>query len=178
MIGFVKEMFEISKKNILKLVLTLVILLLIVSSIIIAMKIRKINEEKAFSKKLNDEVDKYAEILKFNGDILVANKGKVLVYKAYGVSNKEKQVPNTTDTKFLIGSITKQFTALSIMQLEEKGLLNVNDNIDKYMPGFPHGKEITIHQLLSHTSGLQRDFLEQIEASDVAAETLNIVKKI
>ena len=102
----------------------------------------------------NDYIDKYAVLLKFNGSILVAKHRNIMVSKAYGMSNEEQQLPNTTQTKFMVGSITKQFTALSIMQLEERGLLNVNDKIDKYIPNFPHGKEITIRQLLSHTSGL------------------------
>ena len=115
---------------------------------------------------LSSDIDKLASSLYLNGSILVAKDGQIAVSKAYGIANVENQTPNTTDTKFLIGSITKQFTAMCILQLQERGLLNVEDRLDKYIPSFPHSKEITLHQLLSHTSGLPRD----IFADDLASQ--------
>lgn len=91
---------------------------------------------------------------KFSGYVYVAKNDSIILDKGYGKANFEKGLSNTAQTKFDLASLTKQFTALSIMQLEEKKLLNVNDKIDKYLPQFPHGNEITIHQLLNHTSGL------------------------
>lgn len=90
----------------------------------------------------------------FSGYVYISKKGNVLLDKDYGKADFEKGTPITKQTKFDIASLTKQITAVAIMQLEEKKLLNVNDKIDKYLPTFPHGNEITIHQLLSHTSGL------------------------
>jgi CubicO group peptidase (beta-lactamase class C family) len=91
---------------------------------------------------------------KFSGYVYVAKNDSIILDKGYGNADFEKGISNTSQTKFDLASLTKQFTALSIMQLEEKKLLNVNDKIDKYLPLFPHGNEITIHQLLTHTSGL------------------------
>lgn len=90
----------------------------------------------------------------FSGYVYISEKGTVLLDKGYGKADFEKGIDNTKQTKFDIASLTKQFTAFAIMQLEEKKLLDVNDKIDKYLPTFPHGDEITIHELLNHTSGL------------------------
>ena len=92
----------------------------------------------------------------FSGTVLIAKNGKILFNKAYGLSNRELNIPNTVDTKFPVGSITKQFTAMLIMQYVEKGDLNLNDTISKHLPYLKSdwSKKITIHQLLSHTSGL------------------------
>lgn len=96
----------------------------------------------------------YAKSGYFSGSVLVAEKGKIILDKGYGMANYELNVSNTPDTKYLIGSLTKQFTAMAIMQLQEKGRLNVNDDITKYIPEYPNGKGITIHNLLTHTSGI------------------------
>jgi CubicO group peptidase (beta-lactamase class C family) len=104
--------------------------------------------------KLDKKITDYFGTSSFSGYVYISKKGDVLLDKAYGKADFEKGIENTKQTKFDIASLTKQFTALSIMQLEEKKLLNVNDTIDKYLPAFPHGNEITLHQLLNHTSGL------------------------
>lgn len=107
--------------------------------------------------KLNKSLDKYAKNENFDGCVLVVKNGKILLEKGYGFSDKESKIKNTVKNKFLIGSITKQFTAVAIMQLQQKGLLNVNDTIDKYISGIEYGDVITIHELLTHTSGLSQD---------------------
>ena len=91
---------------------------------------------------------------KFSGYVYVAKNNSIILDKGYGKADFENGIVNTVQTKFDLASLTKQFTALSIMQLEEKKFLNVDDKINKYLPQFPHGNEITIHQLLNHTSGL------------------------
>jgi len=112
------------------------------------------------AKELKQELDDYLkaahEVWKFHGAVLVAKDGKVLFKKGYGMANIELGVPNTTEMKFQIGSITKQFTATAIMQLQEKGLLSLDDPITKHLPDYPKetGDSITIHHLLSHTSGI------------------------
>lgn len=92
----------------------------------------------------------------FSGAVLISKKGKIVLKQAYGFSNRELKIPNTVDSKFPIGSITKQFTAMLIMQMVEKERLHLNDTIHQHLPYLKSqwSKEVTIHQLLSHTSGL------------------------
>jgi CubicO group peptidase (beta-lactamase class C family) len=93
---------------------------------------------------------------RFNGAILMAKDGRVLFKKGYGMANFEWDIPNAPSTKFRLGSITKQFTSLCIMQLEERGLLKVDDPIGKYLTDYPKpaADKVTIHHLLTHTSGI------------------------
>ena len=105
--------------------------------------------------KADKYINAYVKQQRFSGSVLIAKNGKFLLSKGYGMANYEHDIPNTPKTKFRLGSITKQFTAMAIMQLQEKGLLNVNDPITKYIPGYPEtGEKITIHNLLTHTSGI------------------------
>lgn len=92
----------------------------------------------------------------FNGVMLVAKNNKILLKKAYGFYDKENNIPVAKDSKFLIGSITKQFTAMLVMQQIERGKLELEMSVSDYLPYFPKekGDKITIHRLLSHTSGL------------------------
>lgn len=92
----------------------------------------------------------------FMGAVLVAKGGTVLLQKGYGMANLEWDIPNTPDTKFRLGSITKQFTATAILQLAEQGKLSLDDSVLKYAPEGPEiWKPITIHHLLNHTSGIE-----------------------
>ncbi|MGB2697787.1 MAG: serine hydrolase [Candidatus Zixiibacteriota bacterium] len=112
------------------------------------------------AKELKQKMDGYLnachEIWKFHGTALVAKDGEVIFKKGYGMANIELGVPNTPEMKFQIGSITKQFTATAILQLQEKGLLSLDDPITKHLPTYPEetGDKVTIHHLLSHTSGI------------------------
>lgn len=91
----------------------------------------------------------------FMGTVLVARDGKTLLDKGYGFANLEWQVPNTPTTKFRLGSITKQFTAASILLLEERGKLKTDDPVKKYMPDAPAAwDKVTIFHVLTHTSGI------------------------
>lgn len=97
----------------------------------------------------------------FMGAVLVARGDEVLFQGGYGKADLELDVPNTPESVFRLGSLTKQFTAAAILQLQEQGLLDINDTVDRYLPGYPHGDEVTIHQLLNHTSGIpDYEFLE------------------
>lgn len=91
---------------------------------------------------------------KFSGSVLVAKNNEIIFNESYGYSNKEKGIKNTPQTKFMIGSMTKSVTALCIMQLAEKGMLSVQQNIEEYIPDLYKGQGITIHHLLTHTSGI------------------------
>jgi CubicO group peptidase (beta-lactamase class C family) len=91
----------------------------------------------------------------FSGTILLARHGEPQVQKAYGWANAEWEIPNTLDTKFRIGSITKQFTSMVVMQLQEGGTLKVQDPICAHLSPCPDAwKPVTIHHLLTHTSGI------------------------
>ena len=94
----------------------------------------------------------YQSQQKFNGTVLVAKGGKILLAKGFG--SRSNGLPNTPNTIFQIGSVTKQMTAEVILLLQREGKLNVHDNLTRYVPGFPHGDSITIENLLTHTSGI------------------------
>lgn len=90
----------------------------------------------------------------YAGSVLVAQKGKIILAKGFGLADRENGVQETAGTVFSIGSITKQFTGAAILKLEMMGKLSVHDPIAKYFPGVPADKkEITLHHLLTHTAG-------------------------
>ncbi len=91
----------------------------------------------------------------FNGNILVAKKGKIIFRGSYGKADREWNVDNTSSSIFRIASITKQFTAASILLLAEEKKLDLNDRLSKYILDYPKGDSITIHMLLNHTSGIK-----------------------
>ncbi len=106
-----------------------------------------------------DSLDKiFTNVIDKNGPpagILILGKGKKVLYKAgFGLADIENNRNADSKTQFNIASISKSFTALAIMQLVEKGKLSVQDPVGKFFPGFPKGDKITIHQLLTHTSGI------------------------
>ncbi len=86
--------------------------------------------------------------------VLVGRDGQILFQGGFGLADVEKKTPITPETKFRIGSVTKQFTAAAIMKLSEEGKLAIRDPLAKYFPDIPHAQEITLRHLLTHTSGL------------------------
>lgn len=114
---------------------------------------------------LGAKIDRWLASADFRGSVLVAHRGEVLIRKGYGLADRENGVPYGPDTVFSIGSITKQFTAAAILKLETQGKLSVEDSISKYLSGVPEDKRaITLHQLLTHTSGLESDFAGDYDA--------------
>ncbi|MGE9311645.1 serine hydrolase domain-containing protein [Niabella sp. CJ426] len=113
-----------------------------------------------FSQTQNEKIDNlvqaYTNLNKFSGNVLIAEKGKIIFEKSYGFADREFDVPNSKNSKFRIASLTKQFTAVLIMQLVESGKIELNATITQYLPYYKKeiGDRITIHQLLTHTSGL------------------------
>lgn len=99
---------------------------------------------------------KYHDFGLFNGTVLVADGGEVIYKKGFGEADMTWGVPNTPDTKFRIGSITKQFTAALVLQLVEKGRIDLDAPITTYLPDYPaaQGAHVTVHHLLTHTSGI------------------------
>jgi CubicO group peptidase (beta-lactamase class C family) len=105
--------------------------------------------------KIDALLKQYNDYGLFNGSVLVSDRGKVYE-KGFGMANREWQISNTPDTKFRLGSITKQFTATLIMQLVEQGKIKLDGHITDYLPDYRKdtGDKVTIQQLLTHTSGI------------------------
>lgn len=108
------------------------------------------------AQKIESLMKLYYDYGQFNGSVLVADKGKIIYEKGFGMANMEWSIPNQPDTKFRIGSVTKQFTATLILQLVEEGKIKLDGKLSDYLPDYRKdtGERITIHQLLNHTSGI------------------------
>jgi CubicO group peptidase (beta-lactamase class C family) len=120
-------------------------------------------------KQIDDLIAKYNEYRYFTGSALVADNYEVVFKKGYGLANVEWNIPNTPDTKFRIGSITKQFTSMLIMQLVSEDKIKLDGKLTDYLPYYRKdtGEKITIEMLLTHTSGIpsytsRSDFGEQL----------------
>jgi CubicO group peptidase (beta-lactamase class C family) len=114
--------------------------------------------------------------------ILVARDGKILFKKGFGMADREHREAVTPETKFRIGSITKQFTAAAILRLQEEGKLGVNDKLSKYLPDFPRGDEVTLRHLLTHTSGVHSytekpEFMSQVTNTTTTKAIIESIKK-
>ena len=114
--------------------------------------------------------------------ILVAKDGNVLYRKAFGYADIKNKIQVTPDTKFRIGSVTKQFTAAAILKLQENNLISVNDKLSKFIPDFPRGDEVTIHELLTHTSGIHSytdndDFIKNVTTTISPDSLVSSIKK-
>ena len=111
----------------------------------------------------------------FSGGALIAKDGKPIFGKAYGLANKSSNTPNNVDTKFNLGSINKSFTSVAIAQLAQQGKLSFNDPISKYLPDYPNktvAAKVTIHQLLTHTSGMGSYFNDEFMKRRASLRTL------
>lgn len=105
------------------------------------------------------------------GVFMVAKDGKVIYQNSFGKANLELNIDLDTGFVFQIGSMTKQFTAIAILMLEEQGRLSIKDPVSKYIPDFPNGNNITIHHLLTHTSGI-KDFTKMKAIRDIAQKEM------
>lgn len=109
--------------------------------------------------RMDQYLTKASSELGFSGAVLVARGKEILLHRGYGWADRKKSFKVAPDTEFYIASITKQFTAVAILMLENQGKLNVTDPIGKYFRDAPKDKaEITVHQLLTHTSGLAQNY--------------------
>jgi len=108
------------------------------------------------AQKIDGLLKNYYDYGQFNGSVLVAEKGKVVYAKGFGMANMEWAIPNQPDTKFRIGSVTKQFTAALILQLVAEGKIKLDGKLSEYLPDYRQdtGSKVTVHQLLNHTSGI------------------------
>jgi D-alanyl-D-alanine carboxypeptidase len=113
-------------------------------------------------------LEELASTDQFSGAVLVAHGGETLLEAAYGLADRSLGIPNKIDTKFNLGSMNKMFTAVAVLQLVESGILSRDDTIIQHIPDYPNvevASHVTVHQLLSHTSGLGDVFTEQFEAN-------------
>ena len=114
----------------------------------------KVFAQENFTAKLDQYLNAHLQQGTFSGTVVVTEKGVPVYSKGFGMADYEKGVANSQDIKYRIGSVTKSFTATMIMQLQEQGKLSVQDKVSKYLPGFPNSDKITLHHLLTNTSGL------------------------
>lgn len=112
----------------------------------------------------------YNKVNRFNGSVLVARKGEILLRKGYGLQDAKSHAMNDEKSIFQVYSITKSFTSTMIMKLVEEEKLSLTDKLSKFYPDFPKGDSITVEHLLTHTSGIYdytrgNDMPDQTEAS-------------
>jgi len=113
--------------------------------------------------------------------VLVAQEGEILYQNGYGHADIGHEVSVTPQTKFRIGSISKQFTAAAILKLQEEGELSVKDKLSKFLPDYPRGDEVTLHHLLTHTSGIHSytskpDFMKTVTVEIKPEELIDSFK--
>jgi len=125
------------------------------------------------SKKLEALLTAYAKLNRFNGAVLIAKQGNIILQKGYGVKNAANKTVNDADTKFQVASITKQFTGTVILKLVELKKMSLTDKLSKYYPGFANGDSISIEQLLTHTSGMHN-----LTEEDTVIEKTNELQQI
>jgi CubicO group peptidase (beta-lactamase class C family) len=112
---------------------------------------------------------------------LAAKDGKIIYKGAKGMADMENNIPISTNTKFRIGSITKQFTAVAILKLQQQGKLSIDDQLSKFLADFPKAEQVTLRQLLSHTSGIYNytnatDFIEGVTEPIDPQDLVNKIK--
>ena len=114
-------------------------------------------------KKIDSLLNSIYSNKKINGNFLIAEKGKIIYSQSFGYANEEKKEKLNENSIFELASCSKQFTAMAIMILKEKGKLNLDDNITKFIPSLSNYKGITIRNLLNHTGGLP-DYMELMDS--------------
>lgn len=138
-----------------------------------------IQAQEAVRAKLEQYMNGHAKLNGFSGTVLVVRNDEVLLRKAYGLADREWGIANTPDTKFRIASVSKPFTAVAVLKLAEQGKLSLDDKLEKFLPGFPGGDKITLHMMLTHTSGIMRahDFDVATEMTMTAEKAVEILRK-
>lgn len=131
------------------------------------------------TRKVDDYMAAAMRVNRFSGAVLLARDGQPIESRGYGMANIELGVPNSPETVFRLGSVTKQFTGMAIVLLQERGKLSVNDSICKYLSDCPQAwQPITIKNLLTHTAGIPNytefpDFTKTAAVDTTAAELTN-----
>lgn len=118
------------------------------------------SELKRKSSDISENLDEIITDNKFRGTVYVKIGNALEYIGTNGFSDKDRHTKNSTDTCFRIASLTKQFTAVAVMQLVEEGKLSLDDTIDKYFPSYKYGKKITVKNLLTMTAGI-KDYINK-----------------
>jgi len=152
--------------------LALVLMTALLSALIFLLT-RPVSTGTVASDPAASQIDKLLQGKSFSGAVLIAQNDQVLVRKAYGYADRSRMIANTPDTRFRLGSVSKQFTAMAILMLQARGKLNVQDRICKHLADCPTvWEDITIHHLLTHSSGM-RDYLAQcFSSADQVQQTI------
>ena len=119
------------------------------------MDLFSMSKDKETLEKLEAYMEALEKYENFHGSVLVAKEGEILLNRGYGYADFAQNIENKSQTRFAIGSVTKQFTATAILRLIQDGRLDLEDKVSEHLDGIPHGDEITIHNLLTNTSGLK-----------------------
>ena len=135
--------------------------------------------QKDLNRSIDSSVAPYVEYHAFSGVVLLARGDSVLAERSYGMANYELGIPNRTDTRFRIASITKWFTLIVVTRLANEKKLSLDDPLAKFAPAFPKADKITVSQLLYHRSGIRDpDKLRGIiSASYTPAEVVDLLAK-
>lgn len=140
------------------------------------LKAQQKQDTSTLYKKLDGYINSSLNVYKFNGTVLVARKGEIILKKGYGLKKSENQTINDDNTIYQIGSLTKPFTAMVILKLQEEGKLSVNDKLSKYFPEQKGSDKIIIQNLLDHTSGLN-NYTDVIGPEDSAIVSHPVTKQ-
>ena len=129
---------------------------------------RNAADDSVLAKELSPYLEQVAAGDAFSGAVLVAKNDQTIFKKAYGMANKSNSTANNVDTKFDLGSMNKMFTAVAIAQLAERGKLSFTDTVGRLLPDYPNkavAEKVTVHHLLTHTSGMGSYFNEAFSAN-------------
>jgi CubicO group peptidase (beta-lactamase class C family) len=130
--------------------------------------------------KIESYLNEISGLHQMNGNILLARKGQVIANRSFGYSDFGTHKPNTTDVHYNLCSISKIFTSTAILQFRDKGKISLNDKVAKYLPDFPFA-DITIKQLLTHTSGLpDLELFEELvkQYPDTILTNMNVITEL
>ncbi|MEO1437759.1 MAG: serine hydrolase domain-containing protein, partial [Bacteroidota bacterium] len=140
-----------------------------------------LQSQQVIAQDLKSQADQFIDVLEkndeFTGIAFLAKGDEILYQRTGGMAVYEWDIPIGTDTRFCLASVSKQFTAAAILILEQDEKLKVEDSISNFFPDFPNGEQITIHQLLTHTSGIPNftDFKEWMTENKVPLEVDSLV---
>ncbi|MFH1197294.1 MAG: serine hydrolase domain-containing protein [bacterium] len=123
-------------------------------SLITSISIGQVSNSKELTEKINSYVNPLVKKNVFSGTIFIAHGDSIIFSKGYGLADRAHDITNNLNTVFKIGSMTKQFTATAIMQLVDQMAITTDSKLSEFIPDYPNGDKITIHHLLTHTSGI------------------------
>lgn len=145
--------------------------------ILLAGSISVLGQANSLHQKIDQYMNPFVEGGVFSGNILIAREGKVVYQNSLGMANQNFGVKNAIETKFQIASISKMFTVVAILKLEEEGKLKITDKLEQFVSGIPNGDKITIEHLIRHRSGIVGDFKDFTRYYSMQ-ETLDSIAKV